>query len=295
MEKPAPAAPPFDWGKLFQAAGLDTAQFQRAGGAVDAAGELGRARGVDRHGRAHRGEAAHRGGGVAGTAGLLQNHRAMDGGQPYGSLRGNSTGNSIPVLVIIYIVVIAACVLGWLNVRSGRADMRGAAWLAVIYFAVSQAAGRLVGMHHTATVSEMTGFWTGIGMAMVNGALNWVVYVALEPWVRRKWPRTMISWTRFTSRGASRSAGRARSFVLARCSGRCWRWGNALPVALHGNNGMPVFPPLDALLGVRAEYSAVLRTIPAAMFHGTAVFLHAVSAAAVAAQRVDRGRWRSWP
>ena len=42
--------------------------------------------------------------------------------------------------------------------------------------------------------------------------------------------------------------------------------GNALSVALHGNSGMPVFPPLDALLGVKAEFSAVLKTVPAAIF-----------------------------
>jgi serine/threonine-protein kinase len=177
---------------------------------------------------------------------------------------GNSSGNSIPLLVIIYIVIVAACVLGWLNVRSGRADMRGALWLAVIYFA-AQSAGSLLGMHHTATIGEMTGFWTTISAAMVNAGLCWLVYVALEPWVRRKWPRTMISWTRFTSRGIGDPLV-GRDLLYGAGFGSMLAMGNALSVALHGNSGMPVFPPLDALLGVRAELSAVLRTVPAAIF-----------------------------
>ncbi|MCX6632200.1 MAG: hypothetical protein NTW28_31705, partial [Candidatus Solibacter sp.] len=177
---------------------------------------------------------------------------------------GNNTGNSIPILVIIYITVIAACVLGWRNFRSGRADQRGATWLSVIFFAFL-ASSNLLGMHHTATISEMAGFWTTISVAMLNATLNWVIYVALEPWVRRKWPRTMISWTRFTSKGISDPLV-GRDLLYGTAFGALLALGSAVAVALNGNNRQPVFPLLNALLGVRAELAGVLVAVPGAIF-----------------------------
>ncbi|MEO8372982.1 MAG: serine/threonine-protein kinase [Candidatus Solibacter sp.] len=263
VEKPAAPGPPFDWGKLFQAAGLDKSQFQETEAQwTPLANWDARAAwtGTDVH-----------------TGAKLRLEAATWRGRPvffkiigpWTTARrmtppGNSAGNSIPVLVIIYIVILAACVLSWLNVRSGRADMRGAWWLTVIYF-VGQASGNLLAMHHTATISEMAGFWTTISMAMLNAGMSWMVYVALEPWVRKKWPRTIISWTRFTSRGAGDPLV-GRDLLYGAGFGSMLAMGNAVAVALHGNNGMPVFPQLDALLGVRAEMAAVLKTIPAAIF-----------------------------
>ncbi|HSV12707.1 MAG TPA: serine/threonine-protein kinase, partial [Tepidisphaeraceae bacterium] len=263
VEKPAPAVPPFDWGKLFQAAALDMTQFEQADAQWTPL--------------ANWDQRAAWTGTDASTGVSLRIEAAAWRGRPvFFKIIGpwtaasrmaplaNSTGNSTPVLVIIYTVLIAACVLGWVNVRRGRADMRGATWLAGI-FVVSQAAGYLIGMHHTTSVNEFTAFWTAIGMAMVNGGLNWVVYVALEPWVRRKWPRTMIGWTRFTSRGAGDPLV-GRDLLYGSLLGAPLALGDAIVVALHGNNGMPAFPPLDALLGVKAEMSAVLRSVAAAMF-----------------------------
>ena len=36
----------------------------------------------------------------------------------------------------------------------------------------------------------------GLSMNLLAAALIWVLYVALEPYVRRRWPQTIISWTR---------------------------------------------------------------------------------------------------
>jgi hypothetical protein len=42
--------------------------------------------------------------------------------------------------------------------------------------------------------------------------------------------------------------------------------GTAVAVALNGNNRQPAFPPLNALLGVRAELAGVLVAVPGAIF-----------------------------
>jgi hypothetical protein len=36
----------------------------------------------------------------------------------------------------------------------------------------------------------------GLSVSLLVGLLMWILYVALEPYVRRRWPQTMISWTR---------------------------------------------------------------------------------------------------
>lgn len=269
VEKLAPSAPPFDWTKLFQAAGLDAARFQPAEPTWtplanwDARGAW---TGTD-----------------AATGAALRIEAAAWRGRPVffhiigpwtvaGRMAppGNSSGNSIPVLVIIYITVLSSCVLGWHNFRTGRSDQRGAMRLAVIYF-VCQAASSLLWMHHTATISEITGFWTAISAALLNAGLNWLFYVALEPWVRRKWPRTMISWTRYTSKGSADPLV-GRDLLYGAAFGALMNLGNWLIIALHGNNRRPFFPKLNALMGMRPEIGGVLSAVPAAIFSALLFF-----------------------
>ena len=100
---------------------------------------------------------------------------------------------------------------------------------------------------------------------MLNASLNWVFYVALEPWVRRKWPRTMISWTRYISRGV-RDPLVGRDLLYGIGLAALLNLGSAAASALHGNNRQPEFPPLNALLGVRAEVAGVIVAVPSAIF-----------------------------
>ena len=37
------------------------------------------------------------------------------------------------------------------------------------------------------------------GLALLWGGFTWLIYIGLEPYVRRVWPRTLISWTRLLS------------------------------------------------------------------------------------------------
>ena len=56
--------------------------------------------------------------------------------------------------------------------------------------------------HHVASPAEVTTFWRVVtNNGAVNGFLVWALYLALEPWVRRRWPQTMISWSRYTVKG----------------------------------------------------------------------------------------------
>jgi Protein kinase domain len=269
VEKPAPPVPAFDWNKLFAAAGLDPATFQTAEPTWTPLANWDS-------------RAAWTGTDAATGAKLRIEAAAWRGRPVFFRIIGpwtvasrmtqgsNSSGNQIPILVILFIAVIAACVLGWHNFRAGKADRQGATRLALIFFA-TQASYNLLVMHHTATMSEVVGFWTIVSTAMANAVLNWVIYVALEPWVRRKWPRTIVSWTRFTSKGASDPlVGRDLLYGIALAA--LFSLGNGAAAALEGNDFQPGFPPLRALEGVRAEIAGVILAIPDAIFSALLFF-----------------------
>ena len=135
--------------------------------------------------------------------------------------------------------------------------------ISLIYF-VCQASYGLLVMHHVATLNEVLGFWIIISNAMALALLNWALYVALEPWVRRKWPRTIVSWTRLTSKGISDPlVGRDLLYGIGFAA--LLNLTGAAATALHGHNHEPVFPPLNALLGVRAEVAGVFGAVPSAI------------------------------
>jgi predicted Ser/Thr protein kinase len=261
VEKPATPVTPLDWKLLFQAAGLDMAAFQPAEALWTPLASW---------------DARAAWTGTDAVTGIpLRVEAAAWRGRPVffhiigpwtPRTRTSSIGssNQWPIMILIYAALIAACVLAWYNLRHGKADQRGALRLAMIY-TVCMAAGNLLLMHHTATRDEMTGFWTSVSTAILNGGVEWVFYVALEPWVRRKWPQTMISWTRYCSKGPSDPLV-GRDLLYGTVLGLILALMSPLSVILHGNFGRPLFPPLIPLMGVRQELATVLLFLPAAIF-----------------------------
>lgn len=93
------------------------------------------------------------------------------------------------------LVLIAAIWIAHFNWKAGRGDMRGATRIG-IYCAAMSLLGWLLRAHHVASQGEQ-GL---IGEALANAAFvlveYWLIYLALEPWVRRYWPQALITWSR---------------------------------------------------------------------------------------------------
>ena len=63
---------------------------------------------------------------------------------------------------------------------------------------------------HVGGLFEWVLFMIGLAQALFLAALAWLFYIAIEPFVRRYWPQTLISWTRVAQRptsGIPKSAG----------------------------------------------------------------------------------------
>jgi hypothetical protein len=93
------------------------------------------------------------------------------------------------------IVFIAALWIAHYNWKAGRADLRGATRVG-IFCGVSSLIGWVFHAHHVASDAEQTLFGNALASAAYVCLEYWLIYLALEPWVRRYWPQTMITWSR---------------------------------------------------------------------------------------------------
>jgi serine/threonine-protein kinase len=83
------------------------------------------------------------------------------------------------------------------NLRQGSADKKGALRFAVVLALVDWGTA-LLEAHHTLSPSlEMTTLISCLVNSVGRTIRFWIYYVALEPHVRRIWPRVLISWSRF--------------------------------------------------------------------------------------------------
>jgi hypothetical protein len=110
--------------------------------------------------------------------------------------------------VLILALIVAAVVLARRNLQSGRADRRGAFRLGAVMFFVY--AAMWVMLPHVSTLGEETDrLFTFIGIGLFVGGVMYLVYLALEPFVRRSWPTMLVGWSRAL-------AGRLRDPVIGR-------------------------------------------------------------------------------
>lgn len=104
------------------------------------------------------------------------------------------------LLAIFATVLVGSALLALRNVRLGRGDRKGAfrlaAFLMVVFFV-----NWLFASHHVATEAELINFIWGAQNNLFWAFFFWVVYLAFEPFVRRRWPGRIVSWSRVLAGG----------------------------------------------------------------------------------------------
>lgn len=105
-------------------------------------------------------------------------------------------GPLFTLLISVFVLVLAGSVLlAFRNIRLGRGDRKGAMRLGVFAFGFALVT-RLFSAHHVPTFAEFGTLLNGLQDALFAGAFFYVVYLALEPFVRKRWPHRIISWSR---------------------------------------------------------------------------------------------------
>jgi hypothetical protein len=103
------------------------------------------------------------------------------------------------VSIVFLTVLGVAALVARHNIRKGRADRRGTFRIASVIFATTLLAWVTNSTHFASVNAEMDRFFTAIGTALFNAGLLWVLYLALEPYVRKFWPTMLVSWSRFVA------------------------------------------------------------------------------------------------
>ncbi len=164
---------------------------------------------------------------------------------------------SILATAIIGLLLLAAAIVAGHNIRRGRGDRRGALQLAVFVTVVAALVGILTDKHSFDPNVELNRFLAT--QPLWAAGLLWLLYLALEPYVRRFWPTRVVSWSRLMARqwrdplvGRDILVGIGIG-VLVRAIDR----GHGVALALRGHTGAPVVPDLTQLLGA-SQVVAVL-------------------------------------
>ncbi|HEY4364768.1 MAG TPA: serine/threonine-protein kinase [Bryobacteraceae bacterium] len=126
---------------------------------------------------------------------------------PGQSSPGRQASDIVSALLQVVILLIAIWMARY-NWKAGRGDLRGAATLG-IYMATVSILKWILSAHHVGSADEPALFSAALSDAAYTGVRYWVLYLALEPWVRRYWPQNLVTWTRLL-------AGRWRDPLVGR-------------------------------------------------------------------------------
>ena len=155
-------------------------------------------------------------------------------------------------LTLELIVIIGSVPFARYNLRLGRGDTRGAVRLGLFVFCLGLGSW-LIGGTHAAGAGEADLFVMA-AMRSVFGAVTLALtYISFEPFVRRRWPQTMISWSRVLA-GGFRDPLVGRDILIGCLVGvvlvLVQGFGNLL-YGIHGTPAMKVSTDLVTLSGGR--------------------------------------------
>ena len=173
-------------------------------------------------------------------------------------------GQSRPVFfpILAFGLMSAAALLAWRNHRQGKGDRQGAIRLVLFGFG-AQMLFRLLTASHVPTGDELSLIGEGVSAALFSSAMVWVLYIALEPYVRRRWPTTLIMWSRaLVGKFADPLVG--RDLLIGILFGLCFTLLWKLPNLTASQPAADV--ELEILLGVRFVVGDLLRSTSGAVF-----------------------------
>jgi hypothetical protein len=192
-----------DWSSLFMEAGFDPASFQRVESTW-----------VPPH--AHDRREAWDGSYPANPQVLIHVEAATYRGkpvyfevvnpwdQPIRQQEGLESTNdkiiTVVVVTVFVLVLIGSALLAVKNLRLGRGDRKGAFRLALFFFTARMLIW-IFDAHHIWSIDEFLVFIEYLKAALFPACFLWLIYIALEPYVRRRWPEGIISWSRLLAGG----------------------------------------------------------------------------------------------
>jgi Protein kinase domain/zinc-ribbon domain len=191
--------------------------------------------------------------------------------------------------ILVLALLVGGFFLARRNTHLGRGDRKGALRVASVIFA-AVCLNALMGWHAVAKLDAISSYIVAqFSFGLFFAAFAWLTYVALEPYLRRRSPQLLISWTRLLD-------GRFRDPLIGRDLLVGALFGSALAAVVYFRNALPGWInipgryPLDPgrlLLGTAAE--AISQFAGPAAF--AVIFALGFMSLLTLAQLVFRKRW----
>jgi hypothetical protein len=168
--------------------------------------------------------------------------------------------SGIMFVLAVLVCGIGGCFLARRNLRRDRGDRRGALRVAGFIFFGDLLTWVLSAHFVPNPPEEYIGFIGGVGNALYVAGFMWILYLALEPYVRRLWPEMLISWIRVLS-GNLRDSRVARDALIGSVGGvvmgLVMTAANALPTWFSVTSVSPVAPSPLVLHGPAGMLAAL--------------------------------------
>ncbi len=138
--------------------------------------------------------------------------------------------------------LVFAIVLARRHLLDGRGDRQGATRLAFFVLAFRMAAWVLQGQHVSDLSLELDLLGFALAPSLEEAIEAWLIYIAIEPLVRKYWPRSLISWNRLL-RGRFADPLVGRDLLVGSIVGTFWAVAGALDLWLPRALGRVHGPP----------------------------------------------------
>ncbi|UCF38990.1 MAG: serine/threonine protein kinase [Acidobacteriota bacterium] len=102
------------------------------------------------------------------------------------------------LVTLLILVLIVALYMARRNLRLGRGDRKGA-WRLSTYVLAAYLLVWAFRVDHVLGLVEIYMFLMSVALGLLLSGGVWVFYTALEPYLRRRWPVTLVSWNRVLS------------------------------------------------------------------------------------------------
>jgi serine/threonine-protein kinase len=116
---------------------------------------------------------------------------------PFAGKAGRAYGVATSVFLLVFAAL--GVLLAWRNLRMRRGDRQGAMRVAALLFVLQFAAMIGFADHALSIAHETRIVLKAAATSLLSAAGYFLVYIALEPFVRRRWPDRLISWARLLS------------------------------------------------------------------------------------------------
>ena len=174
------------------------------------------------------------------------------------------------VAIMVLIVLIVAAGVARHNLRKGRGDVRGAFRISTVIFVATLGDWLIRAKHFSNPNVQLDRVFTAIGWALFSAGALWVLYLALEPYVRKFWPSTLISWSRLLA-GRYRDSQVGRDVLIGVFVATAVLLVGSLDFFLRPVFGYPALPPvvpnLETLSGARPVLALALAVVFDAAFN----------------------------